>query len=148
MVKIERLTKLSASDTDNINRILPNLTENYDGRKIDKNVLKKVISSPLHEQFVARDDETGQIVGMATLSEVISIYHGSIAYLEDIFVDATVGQRGIGSLIWDEMLNWCRERGIERMEFTCRPERAAATKFYLKHGCEIRDTNSFRLEIS
>ncbi|MCL2451965.1 GNAT family N-acetyltransferase [Candidatus Saccharibacteria bacterium] len=146
MIKIERLKKLTARDTADINRILPNLTEDYDGRSVDKTGLKKVIDSPLHEQFVARDDE-GRIIGMATLAEVISIYHGSVAYLEDIFVDPTAGQRGVGSAIWDEMLNWCRERDIKRMEFTCRPEREAARKFYLKHGCEIRNTDAFRLMI-
>jgi len=146
MVKIERLKKLSASDLADINRILPNLTEHYDGRSVNKAGLKKIIESPLHEQFVARDDH-GRIIGMATLAEVISIYHGSVAYLEDIFVDATAGQRGVGSAIWDEMLNWCRQRGIKRMEFTCRPEREAAHRFYLKHGCEIRNTDAFRLMI-
>jgi len=146
MVKIERLKKLSANDIDDINRILPSLTEHYDGRSVNEAGLKKIIESPLHEQFVARDDN-GRIIGMATLNEVISIYHGSVAYLEDIFVDANSGQRGIGSMIWEEMLNWCRERGIKRMEFTCRPERTAAHNFYLKHGCEIRNTDAFRLVI-
>ncbi|MCL2280684.1 GNAT family N-acetyltransferase [Candidatus Saccharibacteria bacterium] len=145
-IRIERLKKLSDSDVDDINRILPNLTEDYDGRSVNMPALTKIISSPLHEQFVARD-QTGRIVGMATLSEVISIYHGSVAYLEDIFVDANAGKRGIGSMIWDAMLDWCHERGIKRMEFTCRPEREAATNFYKKHGCEIRNTNCFRLKL-
>ena len=145
-IKIERLKKLSDADIDGINRILPNLTEHYDGRSVDQEGLTKIINSPLHEQFVARD-QTGRIVGMATLTEVISIYHGSVAYLEDIFVDPDAGKCGIGSMIWSDMLDWCRERGIKRMEFTCRPERIAATNFYIKHGCKIRKTNSFRLEI-
>jgi GNAT superfamily N-acetyltransferase len=146
MIKIERLKKLSDVDIDNINRILPNLTEHYDGRLINQKDLRKIIASPLHEQFVARNEQ-GRIVGMATLSEIISIYYGSVAYLEDFFVVADAGGKGIGSQIWREMLEWCHERGIKRLEFTCRKERVAAHKFYLKHGCEIVGTDCFRLKI-
>ena len=98
MIKIERLAKLKQADIDGINRILPNLTEDYDGRTVNVEGLEKIVGSPLHEQFVARD-ETGRIVGAATLTEVISIYYGSVAYLEDIFVDPDFGKRGIASQI-------------------------------------------------
>ncbi|MDR3125601.1 MAG: GNAT family N-acetyltransferase [Candidatus Nomurabacteria bacterium] len=146
MIKIEILKELSAGDLDDINRMLPSLTELYDGRTVNEQAIRKAIASPLHEQFVARD-ESGRIVGMANLTEVISIYYGSIAYLEELFVAADVAQRGIGSAIWEEMLTWCRQRGIKRMEFTCRPERVAAHNFYLKHGCKVRNTDAFRLDI-
>ena len=57
--------------------------------------------------------------------------------------------KGIGSQIWEEILNWGRKKGCKRLEFTSsgKGKKAHAVEFYKKKGAEIRDTNSFRIEL-
>jgi GNAT superfamily N-acetyltransferase len=149
MITIERLKEYSETDAADIGRLMAILTEKADGQPINEQLLRNIIESPWHEQFAARD-ENGRVVGTATLSEILGPFvggYGRTAYLEDLVVDPEIRGAGIGSRLWDEMLVWCRERGLKRMEFTSNPRRQAVYDFYLKRGAKVRDTAFFRLEI-
>jgi GNAT superfamily N-acetyltransferase len=149
MITIERLAQYSKNDAADIGRLMAILTEKANGEPTDEKLLRNIIESPRHEQFVARN-ETGRIVGTATLSEVLGPFVGGggrMAYLEEIVVDPEIRGAGIGGKLWDEMLAWCHERGIKRMEWTSNPSRKAVYDFYIKRGAYVRDTAFFRLEI-
>lgn len=138
---IERLAEYSDRDAAEIGLLLPHLNSEYSDKPIDKSWLEEVIASPYHDQIVARLD--GKIVGTATLNTLFEPQQGKIGYLESFVVDSTIQGHGIGSLIWQEIDAWCREKGV-RLEFTSSPAREAAHRFYLHHGAATRETTVFR----
>lgn len=146
LITIEALTTYSAEDAADIGRLLPHLSQRFDGSAMSEKVLRDIISSPYHDQLIARDDQ-GHIVGTATLS-IIMATDGHNAWLEDFVVDPHVQGAGIGGKLWDAMLEWCRTKDARKLSFTSRPTRTAAHAFYLKRGAEIRDTSYFKKDIA
>lgn len=138
---VERLTVYSDQDTADIGKLLPYLNPKHDDTPIDKTWLQELIASPHHDQIVARYQ--GRIVGIATVNILFEPAQGKIGYLESFIVDPNVRGQGIGNKIWDEIVDWCRDKKV-RLEFTSRPTREDAHRFYLKHGAVIRDTAVFR----
>lgn len=105
-------------------------------------LLRTIIASPHHDQLVARD-EAGRIVGTATLSIIMGAGVNTKAYLEDFVVDPEVRGAGIGGKLWEAMLDWAREHGANKLNFTSSAQKGAQA-FYLKRGAVIRDTNYFK----
>lgn len=141
MTTIERLTAYSASDAEQIGKLLPTLSDRFSDQPVDKELLKEIIESPHHEQIIARID--GNIVGTATLSITIGTGAGHKVYLEDFVVSSTAQGQGVGGAIWDEITAWCKERNAP-LFFTSSAKKQTAQKFYLKHGATIRETNVFQ----
>jgi GNAT superfamily N-acetyltransferase len=141
MTTIERLTAYSASDAEQIGKLLPTLSERFSDQPVDGGLLREIIESPHHEQIVARIG--GNIVGTATLSITIGTGAGHKVYLEDFVVSSAAQGQGVGGAIWDEITAWCKERSAP-LFFTSSTKKQAAQKFYLKHGATIRETNVFQ----
>lgn len=142
---VEKLTRYSPKDAAELGQLMPSLSHSHDGSPIDEELLSDIINSPSHDIIVARLN--GTIVGTATLNLLMGPTAERIAYLEDFVTDANVQERGIGSKIWDAILEWCEEKGTKRLEFTSNPSRQAAHKFYLDRGATIYETDVFRKEI-
>jgi GNAT superfamily N-acetyltransferase len=70
------------------------------------------------------------------------------AWLEDFVVDRSTQGTGVGSKLWDVLLEWCRSHDAHKLDFTSRPTKVAAQQFYLKRGAVVRDTNYFRVTIA
>lgn len=145
-ITIERLEKFDKKDAATIGKLGPSLSPRFGDGSIDDNLLKSIIESPLHAQIVARD-ENGKIVGAATMSTVFAAFAGRIGYLEDVVVDASAQGAGIGGKLWDEIVAWSREIGLDRIEFTSRKDRAATHAFYEKRGAFVRESNPYRFEL-
>lgn len=143
-VSIERLTYYSEEDAIQLGRLMPFLSQSFSNDPVSEDLLNIIISSPYHDQLVARLE--GRIVGAATLSLVIGAAAGKKGYLEDFVTDPEVQGQGIGGKVWNEIMHWCEERGIN-LEFTSRPSREAAHSFYFSHGATVRDTTAFRVDI-
>ena len=143
---IEVLTSYSVEDAADIGHILPHLSDAFSGQPVAERLLRDIIDSPFHDQLVARD-ETGRIIGTATLTVTMGAGVGHNAWLEDFVVDPAIQGKGIGGKLWDAMVDWCRERGVRKLGFTSNPRRTTAHAFYLKRGAEIRDTSYFKKEI-
>lgn len=141
-ISIERLATYSQKDAIGIGRLMPFLSQRMNDDPIDQKLLTQIVESPYHEQIVARLN--GKIVGAATLSLIMGPAVGRQARLEGFVTHPEIRGQGIGSRIWDEILLWCNERGID-LEFTSNPSRTAAHKFYLARGAEIRDTTTFHV---
>jgi len=146
MITIERLTKFDHADAVGIGRLGPSLSARFDDSPIDDEILRNIIESPSHVQIVARD-ENGQIVGAATMSTVYAPKAGRIGYLEEIVVDSNIQGAGIGGKLWDELVAWTREQGLDRIEFTSRKDRTATHAFYAKRGAIARESTPYRFEL-
>lgn len=146
-MKITKLDKYTPEIAARIRELLIQLSRSGKDRgEISKEWFEELIASPYHDMLVAIDD-SNQIIGIATLS----IHMGPIirknAYLEDFVTDQTVRGKGIGSALWDAMLDWAKEKGCNNLEFTCGNGREASQQFYKNHGATIYDTNFFRRQI-
>ena len=140
---IEILKKYTPQDAAQIGRLMPYLSDKFTNDPIPEKDLRQIIESPYHDQLVIRD-ESGQIVGTATLSIVIGVASGIKAYLDEFVVDPESRGGGIGSKLWDGMLDWARLRKANQLNFTSSSAHASTHPFYLKRGAIIRDTNYFK----
>ena len=105
-----------------------------------------LIASPSHDMLLAYDED-GQIIGIATLSIIMGPMVRKAAYLEDFVTDQTVRGKGIGTALWNAMLDWAKNKNCTELCFTSGHGREAAQAFYLHKGAEIYDTNYFRLKL-
>ena len=146
-MKITKLDKYTPETADQIRKLLIQLSRSGKDRgEIPKEWFEELIASPYHDMLVAIDDNN-QIIGIATLSIHIGPIIRKNAYLEDFVTDQTVRGKGIGSALWDAMLDWAKEKGCHNLEFTCGNGREASQQFYKNHGATIYDTNFFRRQV-
>ena len=145
-MKITKLTEYSPEVANRIRELLVMLSRSgKDKGEIEKEWFEDIINSPWHDLLIAEED--GKILGIACLSVIMGPGIKKNAYLEDFVTDTSIRGKGIGSALWEEMLNWAKEKGCKRLEFTCGNGREAAQAFYKNHGAEVYDTNFFRREI-
>ena len=143
-IEIERLSSLKDGDVQAIEKLAIDLTDKFNGRQLDSELLFDIMKSPNHDLFLARN-KLAMPVGMATMSLIMGPVAGRIAYLEDFVTSAEARGQGVGKLLWREIEEWSREQGAARIEWTCKPSRVAAHGFYASQGAEIRETDAFRL---
>ena len=93
-------------------------------------------------QLVARS-EGGAIVGVATLI-AFPIPTGIRGWVEDVIVDSSMQNQGIGRMLIDAMVAHARELGCKTVDLTSRPSREAAHHLYRSAGFEVRDTSVYR----
>ena len=144
---VKRVTEYSPELAQRVRELLIQLSRSgKDKGEVPEEWFVDIINSPWHDLLVALDDD-GRVIGMASLSVSMGPGISKNAYLEDFVVDSESRTGGVGSALWDEMLNWGREKGCKRMEFTCGNGREIAQAFYKKHGAEVYDTNFFRIDL-
>ena len=145
-MKVTRLENYTPEIADQVRQLLIQLSRSGKDRgEIPREWFDELIASPYHDMLVAIDED--KVIGIATLS----IHMGPIirknAYLEDFVTDQNVRGKGVGSALWQEIVNWAKEKGCKNLEFTCGNGREVAQQFYKNHGASIYDTNFFRMEI-
>ena len=145
-MKITKLEKYTPETADQIRKLLIQLSRSGKDRgEIPQEWFDELIASPYHDMLIAVEDN--KIIGIATLS----IHMGPIirknAYLEDFVTDQTVRGKGIGSALWDAILDWAKEKGCNNLEFTCGNGREDSQQFYKNHGATIYDTNFSRRQV-
>jgi len=141
-VSVEALGHYSESDAAMLGALLAELSSQFSGEPVEESTIRNIIESPSHDVLVARLQD-GTIVGTATLSIIRGIGAGTNAYLEDFIVSEHHRGQGISDQLWQAVLDWCSIHQLGKLAFTSRPERAAAHRFYLKHGATVRDTSAF-----
>ena len=146
-MRIERLTEYTPETATRIRELLIQLSRSKKDRgEIPREWFDELIASNHHDMLLAIDDND-KIVGIATLSIIMGPIARRIAYLEDFVTDESVRGQGVGSALWQAMLDWAAEKGCLELNFTSGQGREAAWKFYQKKGAEIYDTNFFRKTI-
>lgn len=145
-MNISTLTQYTPETATRIRELLIQLSRSgKDKGEIPEDWFKDLIASPWHDMLIAEED--GQIIGIATLSVTMGPGIKKNAYLEDFVTDSTVRGQGIGTQLWNAMLDWAREKGCQNLEFTCGRGREASQEFYKKKGASVYDTNFFRLPL-
>ncbi|MBR3131752.1 GNAT family N-acetyltransferase [Candidatus Saccharibacteria bacterium] len=147
MVTIRRLDEYTPKIAKSVRELLVELSRSgKDKGEISKEWFEDIINSPWHDLLIA--EENGELIGMAGLSIMMGPGIQKNAYLEDFVVSSKLRGRGVGGMLWDEIIKWAQRKGAKRLEFTCGDGREAAHMFYHKHGAEIYETDFFRLELS
>lgn len=145
-MNIEILKAYTPAVGADVRRLLIQLSRSgTDKGEIPESWFQDIIASPWHDLLVAKDGD--KIIGMASLSINMGPGIQKNAYLEDFVVDVDYRGQGVSSALWQAMLDWAREKGAKRMEFTCGDDRDAAQNFYKNHGATIYKTNFFRVEL-
>ena len=143
---IKRLDTYTPETANRVRELLIQLSRSgKDKGEIPREWFEDIINSPWHDLLIAEED--GKIIGFACLSVTMGPGIRKNAYLEDFVVDSTIRGKGIGSALWQEMLNWAAEKGCKKLEFTCGNGRESAQEFYKNHGATIYETNFFRKDI-
>ena len=146
-MKITKLDKYTPETAQRIRELLIQLSRSGKDRGvIPKEWFDELITSPYHDMLIALDDND-KIIGIATLSVHMGPIIRKNAYLEDFVTDNNVRGQGVGSALWDAMLDWAKEKGCVNLEFTCGNGREASQQFYKNHGATIYDTNFFRRQV-
>lgn len=143
-ITVERLTEYTKFDAVGIGRLMPFLNDKLTSEPMAEDLLRRIIESPDHDQLVAKLD--GIIVGAATVNLLLGAGMKMQGYLEDFVVDPEARGRGIGDKLWQAIIDWCREHGVD-LGFTSNPARVAAHRFYDSHGAEVRDTTVFHVSV-
>jgi ribosomal protein S18 acetylase RimI-like enzyme len=113
----------------------------------DADALTDIAANPHTHLLVARDTDTGQIVGSLTLA-FYRIPTGLQSRIEDVVVDGDVRGRGVGALLTEEAIERARSAGAKSVGLTSRPSREAANRLYKRMGFEQRETNVYRYSLT
>ena len=143
-IQVKTLHKYDEKTANRIRELLIQLSRSGKDRgEIPKAWFEDLISSPYHDMLLAIDDDD-KIIGIATLSVTMGPITKKNAYLEDFVTDSSVRGQGVGSALWDAMLDWSRRKGCTELIFTSGYDREAAHRFYLSHDAKIYNTAFFR----
>lgn len=143
-ISVEQLKTYSLEVTQAINNLLEQLDET--AIPITETDLEDIVVSRANRLFVARRTDNKKIIGMLTLI-IFRIPFARKGLLEDIVVDREYRGKGIGTKLMTAAINRAREEGVRYLDFTSRPERVAANKFYKHLGFKKRKTNSYRITL-
>ena len=92
-------------------------------------------SPPAFWTFVA--EREGEIVGVALFYNRFSTWDGPSIHLEDLIVTESCRGLGIGKALYDHVLKFAIDKGVERVEWNVIDWNAPAIKFYLGTGATM-----------
>ena len=90
---------------------------------------------PICEAIVA--EENGTVHGFALFYTSYSTWKGRSLYLEDFYVSEDQRKRGIGQLLFDEVLRIAKERKVARMDWQVLEWNQLALDFYAKNNAML-----------
>lgn len=85
--------------------------------------------------FVA--EENGSIVGLALYYFKYSTWKGKCLFLEDIIVTESQRGRGLGKLLFDQVVQVSKETKVRRMEWQVLDWNTPAIEFYKKYAAGL-----------
>ncbi len=122
-------------------RLTPQLSSSSPAPGADE--LAAIVGSPATILYVARDIDSGTIVGSLTLA-LFRIPTGMRAWIEDVVVDEAARGQGVGAALSETALERARREGAKTVDLTSRPSREVANRLYKRVGFEQRETNVYR----
>ena len=143
-VSVSEQTELTDDLREAFDRLVPQLSSSNPPPTDDE--LREIIDSPASILLIARDDESGRILGSLTLV-VFSIPTGIRAWIEDVVVDEAARGQGVGEALNRHALERARAEGAKTVDLTSRPTREAANRLYLRLGFIPRETNIYRFTL-
>ncbi|HWE81237.1 MAG TPA: GNAT family N-acetyltransferase [Gaiellaceae bacterium] len=137
-MRIDRAAEATEELLDAIHRLMPQLTEARTPPTLAQ--LTETVSS--QTLLVARDDETGAIVGTATLI-VYRVSSGLKGRLEDVIVDEGARGQGVGEALTREVMSRAGDAQVLMLELTSMPYRESANRLYKRLGFVRKPTNVY-----
>jgi ribosomal protein S18 acetylase RimI-like enzyme len=137
-MRIEQATEATEELLEAIERLLPQLTEARTPPTLAQ--LAETVSG--QTLLVARDDESGAIVGTATLI-TYRVSSGLKGRLEDVIVDESARGQGVGDALTREVMTRAGEARVLMLELTSMPYRESANRLYKRLGFVRKPTNVY-----
>lgn len=97
--------------------------------------LRTDLTDKRFKAFVAEEGNT--VLGMALLYPVYSTWKGASWYLEDIVVSAQERSSGIGSRLFEKVLDFAAEEKAGRLSWQVLEWNEVAIEFYKKYKAEL-----------
>jgi len=91
--------------------------------------------APICEAIVAEEDE--EILGFALYYTSYSTWKGRCLYLEDFYVKEKYRKRGIGKLLFDEVVRIAKEKKVKRMDWQVLEWNEPGLEFYKKEKATL-----------
>lgn len=91
--------------------------------------------NPVFRFFVAERDT--EIVGMALYYTKYSTWKGPCIFLEDLIVTQTQRKNGIGTLLFEKMIQLAKEQKVPRLEWQVLEWNEPAINFYKKYNANL-----------
>lgn len=82
-------------------------------------------------------EEEGKIVGFALYYTNYSTWKGKCLYLEDFFILPEYRRSGIGSQLFDKVVEIAKDRGVKRMDWQVLEWNEPAINFYKKKNAVL-----------
>lgn len=109
------------------------------------NEVENTVEKLTHDLFVAKYCEAivaeldNEIVGFAIFYTSYSTWKGPCIYLEDLFVLEAHRKSGVGSLLFDKLVEIAKERKVKRMDWQVLDWNEPAINFYKKKNATLDD---------
>jgi|TARA_R110000737_G_scaffold61221_1_gene88281 ribosomal protein S18 acetylase RimI-like enzyme len=87
---------------------------------------------PICEAIVAEENDV--VLGFALCYTSYSTWKGRSLYLEDFYVSEQHRKRGIGQMLFDEVINMAKEKKVARMDWQVLEWNQLAIDFYKKNN--------------
>lgn len=132
------IRQMKESDFDSILLLIKELAEyekELDQVVITKDVLINDFKTNCFDGFVAEIDN--KIVGMALFYNRYSTWKGLTLHLEDLIVTQKYRHKGIGKELLNSVINFAKEKQINRLEWSVLDWNKNAIDFYKKTGADI-----------
>jgi ribosomal protein S18 acetylase RimI-like enzyme len=129
---------------DAFDRLIPQLSSS--NPPPTKAELQALVAHEACHLLLARDDESGAIIGTTTLA-VFPIPTATRAWIEDVVVDSATRGSGAGAALTNFAIELSKQLGAKTVDLTSRPSREAANRLYQRLGFELRTTNCYRFTI-
>jgi ribosomal protein S18 acetylase RimI-like enzyme len=139
-MQIEIQSKFSEDLLDAFTHLIPQLKISFP--PLTREELTSLLASDASTLLTARDEATGQIVGILTLI-VYRVPTGVRARIEDVVVDESMRGRGIAVELVQRALEIARQKGADGVALTSNPKREAANRLYQKVGFKKWETNVY-----
>jgi ribosomal protein S18 acetylase RimI-like enzyme len=141
-MKISEITAVTDEIVVAFRRLIPQLSESELPPSQDE--LAQMIESPNTVLFIAYDHEIqGRIIGALTLI-VYRIPTGLHAWIEDVIVDASARNRGVGEALCRAAIERAQVFGVTTLDLTSRPSREDAIRLYKRLGFVERESRVYR----
>jgi GNAT superfamily N-acetyltransferase len=137
-VRIEEAHEATEELLEAIRGLLPQLTEARTPPTLEE--LAETIAG--QTMLVARDDQSGAIVGTATFI-LYRVSSGLKGRLEDVIVDSSARGQGVGEALVLEVLRLASEAQVLMLELTSMPYRESANRLYKRLGFVRKPTNVY-----
>lgn len=113
--------------------------------KVGSELFDKTFHENIVKYLVA--EEKGKIIGLATLIVYPIVRRGQYrAKLEELVVSEKMRGKGIGTLLLEAVLKYCKAHDIPTMVLNSEVDLSKAHKFYEKHGGKFTE-KMFRFDL-